>query len=67
MISQPAMLYVEDEKSDVLLLRVAFTRAGLTNPIHIAVDGAEAIDYLAGNGPFAERSRTHCPRSFCLT
>ena len=56
MIGQPAMLYVEDERSDVLLLRVAFTRAGLSNPVHIAVDGAEAIDYLAGNGPFADRN-----------
>jgi CheY-like chemotaxis protein len=56
MTNQPAMLYVEDEKSDVLLLRVAFASAHLTNPVHIAVDGAEAIDYLAGNGPFADRN-----------
>ena len=61
MINQPAMLYVEDEKTDVLLLRVAFTRAGLTNPVHIAVDGAEAIDYLAGNGPFADRDQHPLP------
>ena len=61
MNSQPAMLYVEDEKSDVLLLRVAFTRAGLTNPVHIAVDGAEAIDYLAGNGAFADRNQHPLP------
>jgi len=61
MIGQPAILYVEDEKSDVLLLRVAFTRAGLTNPVHVAVDGAQAIDYLAGNGPFADRSQHPLP------
>jgi CheY-like chemotaxis protein len=61
MTGQPAILYVEDEKSDVLLLRVAFTRAGLTNPVHIAVDGAEAIDYLAGNGPFADRDQHPLP------
>jgi len=61
MISQPAMLYVEDEKSDVLLLRVAFSHARLTNPVHIAVDGAQAIDYLAGNGPFADRSQHPLP------
>jgi CheY-like chemotaxis protein len=61
MISQPVMLYVEDERTDVLLLRVAFTRAGLTNPVHIAVDGAEAIDYLAGNGPFADRDQHPLP------
>ena len=61
MISQPAMLYVEDEKTDVLLLKVAFKRAGLLNPVHIAVDGAEAIDYLAGNGPFADRNQHPLP------
>jgi len=61
MINQPAILYVEDEKTDVLLFRVAFTQAGLTNPVHIAVDGAEAIDYLAGNGPFADRNRHPLP------
>jgi CheY-like chemotaxis protein len=60
-ISQPAILYVEDEKSDVLLLRVALTRARLTNPVHIVVDGAEAIDYLAGNGPFADRTQHPLP------
>jgi CheY-like chemotaxis protein len=61
MISLPAMLYVEDEKSDVLLLRVAFSLARLTNPVHVAVDGAQAIDYLAGNGPFADRSQHPLP------
>jgi CheY-like chemotaxis protein len=61
MISQPAMLYVEDEKSDVLLLRVAFSLARLTIPVHVVVDGAQAIDYLAGNGPFADRSQHPLP------
>jgi CheY-like chemotaxis protein len=61
MISPPAILYVEDEQSDVLLLRMALERAGLTNPVHITVDGAEAIDYLAGNGPFADRSQHPLP------
>ncbi len=61
MIGQPAILYVEDEPSDVLLLHVAFSRARLPNPVHIAVDGAEAIDYLAGNGPFADRSQHPLP------
>ena len=42
----PTILYVEDEETDVLLLRLAFTRAGLPNPIHRAADGAEAVDYL---------------------
>jgi len=51
----------EDEKSDVLLLQVAFKRAGLLNPVHVAVDGAEAINYLAGHGPFADRNQHPLP------
>ena len=54
--SPPAILYVEDEENDVFLFRQGFERARLPNPLHIAVDGVEAIDYLAGNGPFADRS-----------
>jgi CheY-like chemotaxis protein len=57
----PAILYVEDEEGDVLLLRLAFRRARLSHPVHVAVDGAEAIDYLAGNGPFADRTRYPLP------
>ena len=55
------MLYVDDEEPDVLLLRLAFKRARLPNPIHTALDGAQAIDYLAGNGPFADRSQYPLP------
>jgi CheY-like chemotaxis protein len=60
-INPPAILYVEDEEGDVLLLRLALTRARLPNPIHTVADGAKAIDYLAGNGPFADRSRHPLP------
>ena len=43
------------------ITRIAFTRPGLTNSVHVAVDGAQAIDYLAGNGPFADRSQHPLP------
>ena len=61
MNNPPAILYVEDEEADVLLLRLGFKRARLPNPIHNAVDGVQAIDYLAGNGPFADRSQHPLP------
>jgi CheY-like chemotaxis protein len=60
-MNPPTILYVEDEENDVFLLRLAFTRARLTHPVHNAVDGAEAIDYLAGAGPFADRTRHPLP------
>jgi len=57
----PAILYVEDEEIDVLLVQLAFERASLPNPVKIAVNGVEAIDYLAGNGPFADRQQFPLP------
>ena len=50
-----AVLYVEDEETDALLLGIAYKRAELLNPLRIALDGVEAIDYLAGKGPYADR------------
>jgi CheY-like chemotaxis protein len=55
------ILYVEDEECDVLLLRLAMKRGGVPNPLEVAVDGVEAIDYLAGAGPFAERNKHPLP------
>jgi CheY-like chemotaxis protein len=57
----PAILYVEDEEDDILLLRLALKRAGLPNPVISAMDGVEAIDYLAGNGSFADRHQHPLP------
>jgi CheY-like chemotaxis protein len=59
--SPPAILYAEDEENDVLLLRLGFKRARLPNPIHIAADGVQAVDYLAGNGPYADREQHPLP------
>jgi CheY-like chemotaxis protein len=41
-----SILVAEDDDADVLLLRRAFKTANLTNPLHIARDGQEAIDFL---------------------
>ncbi len=48
-------LVVEDNKDDVLLLRRAFLKAKVLNPVHIAIDGEEAIAYLSGTGKYANR------------
>ena len=50
------VLVVEDSEDDVFILRRAFKQAQLNNPIHIVTDGALAIDYLAGQGKFGNRS-----------
>ena len=57
MNSSPSILYVEDETTDVFFLRLAFERAGFPDILTNVVDGAEAIDYLAGTGRFADRQK----------
>jgi two-component system response regulator len=45
------ILLVEDNPNDVELTLHAFDRHKLANAIHVARDGAEAIEYLTGIGP----------------
>ncbi len=47
------ILQVEDDPNDVFFLQKAMKKAGVTNPIQVASDGQEAIDYLQGAGKFA--------------
>jgi CheY-like chemotaxis protein len=60
-MTQPPILHVEDEEFDVLFLRRAFLSAGVPNPIEVARDGQEAIEYLSGTGEFADRARFPLP------
>ena len=53
------VLYVEDDENDAFLMRRAFSKAAVVNPLQIVTDGAEAIRYLAGEDRFADR--THFP------
>lgn len=41
------VLLVEDDTNDVLLVRRAFRKAGLTARIEVVSDGEAAVDYLA--------------------
>ena len=49
------ILYVEDNSADVELTLVALRRGGITNPIHIARDGVDALDFLFCRGAYADR------------
>jgi len=55
------VLYAEDEPSDIFFLEHAFQTLGLRHPIQGVRDGQEAIDYLAGNDPFADRDQYPSP------
>ena len=49
------ILLVEDDPHDVELTLRAFRKMMLTNPIHVARDGVEALDFLFGTGRHADR------------
>jgi CheY-like chemotaxis protein len=49
-----AVLWVEDDADDVLLIGRAILKAGLKPPA-LARDGREAVAYLSGSGGYADR------------
>jgi CheY-like chemotaxis protein len=57
----PPVLYAEDEENDVFLMQRAFRKAGVSNPLQTASDGADAIHYLQGAGDYADRERFPLP------
>src|SRR6476469_331025 len=55
MTGHPTVLLAEDDPDDVLLTQIAFEKARLANPLQIVRDGEEALEYLAGEGKYANR------------
>jgi len=51
------ILLVEDNNDDVALAIRAFKKVGITNPIVVARDGAEALDWLFCQGDHIARDR----------
>ena len=52
------VLIAEDDEDEALLIQRAFKANGLGRPAHIVSDGRGAIEYLHGDGAYADR-RTH--------
>jgi CheY-like chemotaxis protein len=55
------ILLVEDGEDDVLLIRQAFAKSNLSNPIQVVWDGEEAIAYLSGTGQYSNRTEYPLP------
>ena len=49
------ILLVEDEENDALLVKMAFQKNHIANPVQRVRDGVEAIQYLNGEGLYANR------------
>jgi two-component system response regulator len=56
MVSLGTLLLIEDNPSDIDLTRRALEKAHVANPVVVAEDGQEALDYLFGEGAHAGRS-----------
>lgn len=50
-----SILLVEDNRDDVELTVMALSEAKITNPVVVARNGVEALDYLFGTGAHAGR------------
>lgn len=60
------ILLVEDNPDDVKLTLRAFKRNNMLNPIIVARDGVEALDFLLARGAYAERASKSLPTLIIL-
>src|SRR5260370_11411099 len=65
-MSSETILLVDDSPDDVLLIRLALARAGLTHKLMVVADGEKALLYLRGETPFANREEFPLPRLLLL-
>jgi two-component system response regulator len=60
-VNDRPILLVEDNADDVELTTIALAEANITNPVVVATNGVEALDYLFGTGAHAGRDTTDQP------
>ena len=65
-MTERPILLVEDNKDDELLTLRAFKKNNIGNPIVVARDGVEALDYLFGTGAHAGRDPAALPQVVLL-
>jgi CheY-like chemotaxis protein len=62
----PLILLAENDLNDVFFMRRALQRASLANPLFVARDGQVALDYISGDGPYADRRSFPAPSLLLL-
>jgi two-component system response regulator len=65
-MAERAILLVEDNADDEALTLRAFAKNKITNPVVVAHDGVEALDYIFGTGPHAGRDLGDLPALILL-
>ena len=66
MEKKKVILLVEDNPDDEALTLRALRKNNITNEITVACDGVEALDYLFGTGPHADRDTSLQPELILL-
>ena len=66
MITNRAILLVEDNENDVFLMKRALKGAKVLNPLYVVEHGQEALDYLQAQGRFRSRSPEDLPKVIVL-
>ncbi|MCB9495280.1 MAG: response regulator [Fibrobacteria bacterium] len=60
------ILLVEDNPDDVALTLRAFKKVGITNPVVVARNGVQALDWLFVRGEFSDRDPEETPSIILL-
>ena len=60
------VLHIDDDPNDTELLRAATRKAQLPLLVHNVSDGEQAIAYLSGQGPYADRQMYQLPSLILL-
>ncbi len=60
------ILLVEDNPDDAELIKYAFEKAGIQNPLDIVTDGDAAADYIGRTGAYADRADHPLPELILL-
>ena len=61
-----AILVLEDDENDALLLQRALRKIRFNSPVHVVPDGEEGLAYLTGSGKYQDRASFPLP-GFIIT
>jgi len=66
MSDQALVLLVEDNEDDVALVRRAFDKGKVVNPLQVVRSGEEVLEYLVGTGRYSNRLEYPVPELILL-
>jgi len=61
MFNQHTVLLVENNDDEVFIMQSVFKKSGVPNPLQVVPDGEKALDYLKGEGAYADRQKYPLP------